>query len=332
MKSIYSIFSVLLIFIVTSIASARKWDRIKIPGAYCGDGAEYSVFVSNKDSQNLLIEFMGGGACWSWDTCYGPNFRTWAHPLPKAPAFSYLTSDFARWKKHPFKNDSALYLPYCTGDVHAGNHIAQYGPFKTYHTGYNNIRIAFQYLTHNKIITFQNKKRVAVWGASAGAIGTLVHLKTIEPYIAANTKKYAFIDSPGLHFGKDFWHKFTPELQQDYKNTFASLGLNIDLNDGFVAPQLAQPFHQYSNWEIGVFQSTKDMIMSSVFGEISPEEHKNLLESAQGLPAIAKSFPNISVWIQDSFLHTFLVLTATAKSKNVDDISARDFVNQILAK
>lgn len=332
MKHIYSIFVSLLIFIFSSASLARTWDRIKIPGAYCGDGTTYSVFFDKKESANLLIEFMGGGACWSLSTCYGPNFRTWAHPIPKAPALSYLTSDFARWKQHPFKNDSALYFPYCTGDVHAGNHIAQYGPLKTYHTGYSNIQLALQYLTQNKILNFQDKKRVTVWGASAGAIGTLVHMKTIESYVPTHVKKYAFIDSPGLHFGKEFWHKFTPELFNDYQTTFGKLGLYISPNDGFIAPQLAQAFHQYSSWEVGILQATKDIIMSSVFGDISPDEHKKLLESAQGLPSIAKSYSNIHVWIQDSILHTFLVLSSTAKSKSTEDVSARDFVNDVLTK
>ncbi|MFN3455252.1 MAG: pectin acetylesterase-family hydrolase [Pseudobdellovibrio sp.] len=325
------IFVLSITVLTTTTAFARDWKAVRIPDAQCGDGLPYYVFVDKKKhSKNLLIEFMGGGACWSLDTCYGPNLRTWVHPIPEVPAFSYLTSDFGSWSEHPFKYDSAIYFPYCTGDVHSGNHVAKYGPLKTYHTGYSNVQKAFYYLTKKKIISFKNKEKLTVWGASAGAIGALVHLKTIEPYVDPATKKYAIIDSPGLHFGKNFWHKFSDRLQTDYQATFLGLGVGIDLNDGLIAPKLPGLLNGLKTWKLGFLQSTKDAVMSTVFGEISAEDHKALLESDQGLPAVVRPYENIKIWLQDSSKHTFLLTKSSAETVSVEGLSAIDFVHAVV--
>ena len=116
---------ILILCILASVQSAyaREWREIIIPGAFCGDGSPYKVFLDKRSHKRMLIEFMGGGACWSDDTCRGYNLRTWIYNIPKVPQFSVLMSDIegSPWSKH-----SVLYFPYCTGDVHAGNHVATY--------------------------------------------------------------------------------------------------------------------------------------------------------------------------------------------------------------
>ena len=39
-------------------------------GAVCADNTQYRYFTKHrKDSQNVLVLFEGGGACWNWETC-----------------------------------------------------------------------------------------------------------------------------------------------------------------------------------------------------------------------------------------------------------------------
>lgn len=332
MKSLIIIISIATV-LFTQTSYARNWDRIKIPGAVCGDGLPYSVFVDKKtENKNLLIEFMGGGACWSVDTCYGLNFRTWFHPIPEVPFFSYMTNDWWGWSTHPFKSDSAVYFPYCTGDVHSADHVATYKGITAHHKGYRNVVLALAYLNENKIIQFDDYKRVAVWGASAGAIATLVHLKNIEPYLSRDSVKLAIADSPGLHFGKTFWYKFTPELFRDYQKNFGSIGLEVSADDGFLIPHIAPVLEGYSKWTLGVMQSTRDQVMSTVFGAISPEEHRDLVLSDRGILAAVKNYKNVYAWVPDSDAHTFLLLKTT--SSGISDMnnsqSAINFVRKLV--
>ena len=330
-------FTLLLATLVTQTTFARSWDRIEIPGAVCGDGLPYSVFVDPKPkSKNLLIEFMGGGACWDYNTCYGVNFdgiqfRTWMHPMPEVPFYSYMTTDMWLVSNHPFVKDSAIYLPYCTGDVFAADHKANYEGVSAYHQGYRNILMTLMYLNQKNIINFAQTERLTVWGASAGAIGAFVHLKNIEPYFP-RAKKIAIIDSAGLHFGKDFWHKFTVQLFADYSKSFANIGLQLNFNDGFVAQNMGPVFATTKNWTIGIMQSTRDWVMSTVFGEITPEGHRSLVLSDRGIATVARRYPNTSVWITDSETHTFLLVPTTAGEQGMEKETAMNFINQIIDK
>lgn len=325
-----------LIFIVTLFSLqifARDWQKIKIPGAKCGDGADYSIFLDQKDQTKVMFELMGGGACWSFSTCYGPNVRTWIYPIPELPAFSRLTLE--KSGSHPFTNHTVVYFPYCTGDVHSGNHIAEYLPgIKTYHTGYKNFQLALAYLNEKKLIKFSQIQDFVMWGASAGAIGSLVHSKNVEAYLPESSHKTLIADSPGLHFGKTFWNKFTPETVGDFQTAFAKVGLFFDPHDGMIAPYMGPVFDQLSSWNIGILQSTKDIIMSSVFGDLSPDEHERNVLGAHGLPEIAKGYGNVNVWIPRSRMHTFLLInTDTIRGEEkILSQNALEFIKQIHAK
>lgn len=327
---------VLIAILITTLTAqavfARDWNRIEIPGAVCGDGLPYSVFIDkNVKSKNLLIEFMGGGVCWNFDTCYGLNIKTWMHPIVEAPLYSYLTSDIWLYSDHPFKNDSAIYLPYCTGDVFSADHKAAYAGLSAYHQGYRNVLLTLSYLKQKQIINFAQTERLTVWGASAGAIGALVHLKNIEPYFT-KAKKIALIDSPGLHFGQNFWHKFTPELFRDFSKAFGQVGLKLDYNDGFIAQHMGPVLSSLNQWTIGILQSTRDQVMSNVFGDISPEQHKQLVLSDRGIAAVASAYSNTDVWIADTDVHTFLLFRHSSQIQSTQQESAIKFVENILKK
>ena len=66
-----------------------------------------------------------------------PLSRTWLHPIPKIPLFSTISSGYEGVS--PVSEDTVVYLPYCTGDVFAGSHVAQYQMnLNVRHSGYQN--------------------------------------------------------------------------------------------------------------------------------------------------------------------------------------------------
>ncbi len=321
-----------MIFICVGLltSTSQAWVRYFIPGAVCGDGLPYSVFVDTyrKSSQRLAIEFMGGGACWSASTCYGPNIRTWIHPIPNLPFFSLMTSPSS---DNPYRGAAKIYFPYCTGDVYTGKHVESYLPFvSVHHMGYNNVVKTLDYLAKKKIVNFKKYPEVFVWGASAGAIGALTHSKNIEKHLNPNATKILLADSPGLHFGKTFWQKFTPDQLKDYVSAFAAVDLNVNTNDGMVAPHMGPLFKKLNNWFVGVMQSTLDPIMSMGFGEVTPLEHQKSVLGPDGVVAIAKPFENVRVWIPELAQHTFLLLDSTSKNENPDGETAIDFTKKVI--
>src|SRR5258706_6907365 len=60
---------------VTTIDQAqdREWHTISFKGkTLCSDGSEFAIFVKKGNSDNLIIHFSGGGACWDDPTCAKP--------------------------------------------------------------------------------------------------------------------------------------------------------------------------------------------------------------------------------------------------------------------
>lgn len=271
-----------LIFI-SSNAFARKWKVIEIPGAKCGAGAPYKVWLDKQDSKKLAIEFMGGGTCWSASTCYGPKLRAWIFPIPPAPILSMFSTRIRDIS--PAKNHSYLYLPYCTGDVHLGKHTANYfkGRLKVKHHGFTNIQKTFKYLVENKIINFSQINDLLVYGASAGAIGALIHTQTIKPYLNDYMSKTLIADSPGLHFSKNnFWEQFTQEQIKDYSQAMRLLGIERP-EEGNISKFIPNICQKLSKWNIGILQGSKDVVTSFIFGKIGPKEHERRVYGKDGV-------------------------------------------------
>jgi hypothetical protein len=314
-----------LYLIFSQAILAADFIKINIPEAKCGNGEGYSVYVKKQSDQKLLIEFMGGGACWNFESCFTQP-KTSLSPISSSGPFSTLTTNDP---SNPFYEHSMLYIPYCTGDVHIGNHIASYNGKTVYHYGNKNLELALNYLRKEKQIDLGAFSNVTIWGASAGAIGSFIQSSKIEKFLDSNSKKTLIPDSPGLHFGERFWDKFSPETKLDFYDALTSLGVVPDFNDGFIAKKLRPALALYDRWNIGFLISTKDAVMSTIFGDINPLDHEKLVLSSEGLPAIAREFSNVSIWLQNSAQHTFLVSSKSSQTESVDNIKAIDFAREL---
>jgi hypothetical protein len=76
-------------------------------------------------------------------------------------------------------------------------------------------------------------------------------------------------------------------------------------------------------------QSTKDIVMSLVFGEVNPWKHQGVVLSKLGLYETAKAkTQNCSVYLKDGFVHVFFdknnVMTTL-----VEGMSPQNFVQKI---
>lgn len=309
-----------------SYGEARDWEKIDIPGAICGNGQPYSVFVDKKDAEKLLVEFMGGGACWSEETCYGDNQLTKITPLPGLPRTSRIAQEA---EANPWNEHTALYFPYCTGDVYAGFHATSYrANVPLYHHGYTNVVLALQYLQQQNIISFNQVNNVLLWGASAGALGALIHSETLDAYLDPGARRTLIADSPGLHFGKSFWRKFTDALNHDYEASLGKINLTYSIDDGFIAPRFGPVFLKLDKWHVGILQSTQDMVMSALFGNITPMEHRKLVLGPQGIPMVAQPYLNVKTWIKDGITHTFLVKQKSSVLTDMKGETAWDFATR----
>jgi len=158
------------------------WTWIDVPGMTCDDGTPTGVAINpapgGPGDLDLVVYFMGGGACWDASTCFvlntavhGPYGRAqWE--ASGAPSFAH-PFDRAR-ASNPFRGASIVIVPYCTGDFHAGNNVATYdvlGPRPYRHVG----RLNVEALLPRVRATWQAPEHVVVAGSSAGGFGATLN-------------------------------------------------------------------------------------------------------------------------------------------------------------
>lgn len=119
----------------------NEWTELRPRGGTeCSRGAPYAFFfrraaAADNPDNNLVVEFEGGGGCWSASTCSvaGSTFKE---------DVAFTRSAFLKREgrgmdtgirdheneENPVKGWHHLYVPYCSGDLHWGDAIVQYSP------------------------------------------------------------------------------------------------------------------------------------------------------------------------------------------------------------
>ncbi|MBT3982980.1 MAG: hypothetical protein HOE90_16595 [Bacteriovoracaceae bacterium] len=318
-----------LILITFSFPLLAKWKKHYIPGARCGDGRDYFVYIKRGDPKKLAFVFMGGGACWNHSTCFGLNRRAWMHPIPIMTNFGGMTSSNPEFS--PITKHTSVFFPYCTGDVHVGTHVAKYGLRKAYHVGALNFNSALEYFKRDGAISIDKINDFFIYGYSAGAIGAIYHATKMNKIIPKHARKTLIADAPGLHFGKSFWKKFPKRYLKDIDAALGIGSFERKVNNGNVSGLIPKLCSILSDWQVGVLQGSRDIVMSEVFGEINRKEHEKLIFGAGGLyQSTLAGGDNCSAWIPKSEMHTFFTISQTTRSIFAGTKSASEYVFDVM--
>ncbi|TGK22241.1 pectinacetylesterase [Leptospira fluminis] len=141
------------------------------------------------NNTNLVINFMGGGACWDNANCFGNTTTTYFNQLNAVPdlfvkfAFRGIMNETAA--SNPFKNYDVIFIPYCSGDLHVGHKSNSYvnpltgGTVAINHYGYDNVLSVLQYIQQN----YTNVQTVFVTGQSAGGYGAILNYPVVRETI-----------------------------------------------------------------------------------------------------------------------------------------------------
>ena len=152
-------------------AGEGVWQWVDFPESRCRDGSSTGIGVRRGSSDKLVIFFEGGGACFNGFTCLAnlgsfglPDFNSWRFGAGQGGIFDTSHED------NPVRDWSFVYVPYCTGDVHAGSNsdieIADVQGRQQFH-GYTNVELFLGRI----VPSFGDASHVLVTGVSAGGFG-----------------------------------------------------------------------------------------------------------------------------------------------------------------
>ena len=152
----------------------------------CGDGTNFAFFATKPiqrkaNNEKILIEFMGGGACWNDETCgYNEASTTFPEKLNAFVGYScseiaYSTNNLNGYPinmlcSHSIGNTdfteyNTIIVPYCTQDIHIGDRTITYDEGLTMnHRGGHNTMGVLRWIFRN----FENPSHIVLTGCSAG--------------------------------------------------------------------------------------------------------------------------------------------------------------------
>jgi hypothetical protein len=151
----------------------NQWVWVEIPGTTCANGtpAGFGLDRSSTPGGDMFVYFEGGGACWDTATCTAQpplavNLDVTYTAAKLATDVAQLTVD--RSVGPPLATTNFVFVPYCTGDLHAGTTVTSYpgGP-TLHHTGATNTQAFVDALA----AAFPATPTIWVAGSSAGGYG-----------------------------------------------------------------------------------------------------------------------------------------------------------------
>jgi hypothetical protein len=152
------------------------WTKV-FPGgkSRCARGGRYAFWLRRGDPRRLLVFFQGGGGCFHPRSCaVGSTWFDDSVDDLDSPQWQGGVLDLKR-AANPFRGWSVLYIPSCTGDVHVGTRLVDYGTVRVHQKGWWNARAALARAYRE----FPRPDVVFVTGCSAGSVGSAFHFDAI---------------------------------------------------------------------------------------------------------------------------------------------------------
>jgi hypothetical protein len=259
-----------------------EWTWVPVEGSVCSDGSPTGVGLERGpgESPDVFVFLMGGGACWDTLTCSGlPEFGVppLATPGPYGEEEFHAEIEARRAGSildrslpgNPFKDFTFVFVPYCTGDVHAGDSVESY-PFVSEpwrHRGRTNVAADLAHLA----VLLETPSRVVVAGSSAGGFGALLAFDLAKA--TWPTARAYLVDDSGPPLAE------IPRLTVEAWYARWDLGAAVDAvcgadgpacrsDLGLVFPALAA---RHPDDRLALLSSTRDETMRLFFGRFTAE-------------------------------------------------------------
>jgi hypothetical protein len=198
---------------LTPALDAGAWNEIATGGdTICARGGPYSFFVYPGTQNKVVIDFMGGGACWTDTTCSfaGSLFDDSVDSLRQRVKNGFPGIYDKTNQASPVKDWYHVVVPYCTGDIHWGDNVVTYGnvdagEFTINHKGAVNTQAVLNWVYDN----FPRPEQILVQGCSAGSYGSIMWSAHIHQHYP-NVPIRQFGDSGAGIVTGNFFHDSFP--------------------------------------------------------------------------------------------------------------------------
>jgi len=232
-----------------------EWTYYEIEGTTCLNGSNAGFAVSyNPNSTDIMIYLEGGGACFS-DACDFTAFN-----IPFVPPIDGV---FSRSNPaNPVRDWTMVYVPYCTGDIHAGDKDTELGGQLRFFHGYRNITRYLEVLVPSFPVD-----RVLLTGISAGGFGAALNATQVADAYG-DAVEITVVDDSGPPLSNEV---IAPCLQSIFREVWGLDGTILAAcpecaADDFATDLLTHVITEYPDLRYALYSNTGDQIIRTYMG------------------------------------------------------------------
>ncbi|HVH45702.1 MAG TPA: pectin acetylesterase-family hydrolase [Labilithrix sp.] len=261
-------------------APDKTWTWVDFDDSLCMNNTKSGIGVNlNSASKDVVIYMQGGNACFNAASCQitanqdGYDAKTFANEVPPAEESvgGKIGNLYLLNRDKPnniFKDWNYVYIPYCSGDVYAGDKSdVSVGLGKRQFHGYKNIAAFLKRLAP----TFPNAGKIFLTGQSAGGFGAAYNYDQFSR--AFCPKPIILVDDSGPPMAEEF---VPPCLQKHFIETWgvdktlpkdcAECAKGVQGNGVFIEPFLKYVRQKYMGRELGMISSVHDETIRKFWG------------------------------------------------------------------
>lgn len=288
-------------------ANPGTWFFVQPEGVRCRDGSATGFGIRFQEgAENLVIYLEGGGACFNEATCATNPSSFDSADFDAVVAQRGSAGLFDTTADNPVGDWNAVYVPYCTGDVHGGSNPGALVPEVGVNqfVGHMNVERVLDVIEP----VLGDPTKVLLTGASAGGFGTLVNFAQVadrfdasQPYLVDDSGPIFFADdvlSPQLAAGFNTLYNLDASFPEDAAPLFEADGLQgvYDYYDT-----------RYPNATFGLSSYLQDRTIQDFFSFGQPDQEITDEEYAAGLVDIREMQPESwGTYYAEGVEHTFL--------------------------
>ena len=318
---------------------AEGWNIIQPGGdTRCARDTPFVFAVRPGTTRKVVVEFIGGGACWDEFTCgfadaiFSPDAE-WVGAFAGASSIPLGIYD-TETDGNPIADYHHVLVPYCTGDIHWGDSEVVYAEgtddeVPILHKGAVNARAVLDWMDEN----YEEPEQVFSTGCSAGAYGAAMWAAHhAEQYPAAD---HVQLGDSGVGVITDSWFRESfPSwnAEASFPTWIDSLDpAQVDLLETDAAYLYKKLAEHYPNARFAQFNSYADSTQvayySAMGGGTTEEWTAGMLDKTQ---SISDAVPNFSSYIAGGSRHCIINANAFF-SLETEGVAIKDWVADLLA-
>jgi hypothetical protein len=250
-------------------APENEWTWVDFPDSRCMNDTPTGIGINKSSASDKVVIFlMGGNACFNQASCFITANKDGYGAQKFASEGALNSALFSRTAENPLKDHSYVFVPYCSGDVHAGNNDGVMIGNTTYKfKGHVNIKHYLERL----VPTFPNASQIVLTGVSAGGFGAAYSLDLVSRGFEG--KPVVLIDDSGPPMGSTF---VAPCLQKRFIETWGIASTLppacpscVDADGSFIENYVNHVKTAYPTHRFGLVSSAEDQTIRQFwsFGE-----------------------------------------------------------------